>query len=155
VRLDDKRTVGGVFLALITIAGCVAPTVYSLPSTMEQLQAGGYTRSRTIGTTAIGEQRESTNYEIWWKEFRQQGRIRHFCFVPGPGITGAGYNWKITVFVDDRQAWEYQSGPLEGKPSRQTGISCAESSPLPEGRVNWRVWYTYLKGDVRSNATFR
>src|SRR3990172_5040393 len=110
MRSDNKRAMGVVLLALIAIAGCVAPAVYRLPSTMEQLQAGGYTRSRTIGTTAIGEQRESTNYEIWWKEFRQQGRIRHFCFVPDPRIAGGGYNWKIAVFVNDRQEWEYQSG---------------------------------------------
>lgn len=143
MRPDDKCTVTLVLLALITIADCAAPTVNRLPYTMEQLQAGGYTRSRTIGTTAIGEQREATNYEIWWKEFRQQGRIRHFCFVPASRITAAGYNWKIAIFVNDRQEWEYQSGPLEGRPPTQTGISCAESAPLPEGRLTWLIWYTY------------
>lgn len=133
---------GASTLILLLIAGCV-PAVYSLPSTMEQLRAGGYTGSRTIRTTATGAEEPSSDYEIWWKEFRQQGRIRHFCFVPGPRLTGAGYNWKIAVFADDRQVREYQSGPLEGKPVRQSGISCAESPQLPEGRVNWRVWYTY------------
>lgn len=130
-------------LALVMIAGCAAPAVYSLPSTMEQLKAGGYTGGRATTTTAAGEQRENLNYEIWSKEFDPKTRIRHYCFVPGPSIVGGGYNWKIAVFVDDRQVWEYQSGPLEGKPTRRTGISCAETTPLPEGRVNWRVGYTY------------
>jgi hypothetical protein len=129
-----------VVLALVMISGCT-PAVYSLPSTMAQLQAGGYKGGRTIGTTATGEQRENPNYEIWWKEFRQQTRIHHYCFVPGPSMASYGYNWKIAVFVDDRQAWEYQSGPLAGEATGRTGISCAETSPLPEGRVNWRVWY--------------
>jgi hypothetical protein len=88
------------------VAGCAAPTVYSLPSTMEQLRAGGYTGDRAISTTVTGERRENPNDEIWWKEFRQQGRILHYCFVPGPSLTGTGYNWKIAGFVDDRQVWE-------------------------------------------------
>jgi hypothetical protein len=129
-------------LFVLMIAGCTT-TKYPLASSMEHLQTGGYTPQRAISTTATGERRENPNYTIWWKEFDPKTRIRHYCFAPGPSIVGAGYNWKIAVFVDDRQAWEYQSGPMEGKPTRQTGISCAETSPLPEGRVSWRVWYTY------------
>lgn len=110
---------------------------------MEQLRAGGYTGGRAISTTAIGERRENPNYEIWWKEFRQQGRIRHYCFVPGPRLAGGGYNWKVVVSVDDRQVWEWQSGPLQGKPVTQTGISCAETPHLPEGRVSWLVSYAF------------
>ena len=135
-----KCALGVVFLVLVGMAGCA---VHRLPSTMDQLQAGGYTQNRTISTTATGERRESQHFEIWWKEFREQGRIRHFCFVPGPRIVGGGYNWKIAVSVDDRQVWEWQSGALQGKPNMQSGISCAETPQLPEGRVNYQVWYTY------------
>lgn len=140
---NRRRIMVPLVLALVLISGCATPAVYSLPSTMDQLKTGGYTGGRAITTTVSGERRENPNYEIWWKEFDPKTRIRHYCFMPGPSIVGGGYNWKIAVFVDDRQAWEYQSGPLQGKPNVQTGISCAETSPLPEGRVNWRVWYTY------------
>ena len=140
---DRERVMVLLLLALVVIAGCVACAKYSLPSTMDQLQAGGYTQSRTVGTTATGERRESQHYEIWWKEFRGQGRIRHFCFVPGARIKAGGYQWKIAVSVDDRQVWEWQSGPFQGNPAPQWGITCTETPPLPEGRVSWRVSSVY------------
>jgi hypothetical protein len=130
---------GCVRLMLLMIAGCAACAVYPLPSTVDQLQARGYTSSHTFSTTAMGERRENLDYAIWWKEFRGQGRIRHFCFVPGPMFTSVGYNWKITVAVDDRQVWEWQSGAFQGRPPTEKGISCTETPPLPEGRVNWLV----------------
>ncbi len=134
--------VGVVALGLVILAGCASLTMYPLPSTVERLQTDGYTRTVMYSTTATGERRENTNYQIWWKEFRQQGRICHFCFVPGPRLASA-YNWKIAVSVDDRQVWEWQSGGFQGKPATQTGISCTETPPLPEGRVNWLVSYVY------------
>ena len=54
-----------------------------------------------------------------------------------------GYNWGVIVSVDDRQVWEYQSHPFESAAVRQSGISCAESPQLPEGRLNFSTRFTY------------
>jgi hypothetical protein len=101
---DCNRIMVSVALTFVLVAGCVAPKVYSLPSTMEQLKAGGYTGSHTNSTTVTGEQRENPKYEIWWKEYPQKGRIRHYCFVPGPSLVGAGYKQleKGSSFPGDR-----------------------------------------------------
>jgi hypothetical protein len=68
---------------------------------------------------------------VWSKESRDPEREAHICVVPGQSLTGAGYNWEITVFIDDKEAWSCRSGPLQGRPlTRATGIDCAASGRL-------------------------
>lgn len=85
-------------------------------------------------------QRKTDNYEIWWKETREGGRVAEFCLVPKIGY--AGYIWQIRVYVDRREVWEYQSAPF-GSRVRPEGIDCTTTPLLPEGRLNYTVSYEY------------
>ncbi len=119
-----------VALSVILLGGCAGAMM-----NLDALRTQGYQRVRGGYVTATGELREP-DYEVWWKETRDGERKGHFCVVPAPTLTSMGYNWAITVTIDDKEAWTYQSGPLEGRPSNRTGIDCTVSGPLPEGRLH-------------------
>ena len=127
----------GLAIVLIFLGGCAGVAM-----SVETLREQGYQRIRTMFVTATGELRESDLHELWVKESRDEGRRAHYCLVPK---TAAGYNWRITVYVDDKETWEYESGPLSGRPSVRMGIDCTVSPPLPEGRLstftNFAYWH--------------
>jgi len=127
------------FGVLVILAGCAG-----LVTDVASLQAQGYKKSPMTFVTATGEQREMTNCDLWVKVTRPEGasaheagQIVHACLVPK--TSGAGFDWRLTVYVDDKDTWSYESGR---GPFRQW-IDCTTSRPLPEGRLSWRVWYTY------------
>ena len=127
----------GVFLCLLSVwvlAGC-AGTINSAGDLMNQ----GY--KQTKFTTAAGGQIDE-KIELWWKEARDTGRVLHLCAVPR--IPNAGYQWAAKVYVDDTEKWDHDAGyGLPGRTGLRTGINCAASPPLPEGRMNWRFFYRY------------
>jgi len=120
-----------------SLTGC-AGTIRS----SDDLKNQGYQLSRVTYTTATGESREGDKMELWWKESREGGRAVHFCTVPR--VPNAGYQWAIHVYVDNREAWTHDAGySLPGRAGLRTGVDCASSSPLPDGRLNWRFFYRY------------
>ena len=124
-------------LSTCMLAGC-AGTIRSA----NDLKNQGYRKSNVAGTTAIGETRTEDKYELWWKESRETGRVVHFCLVPV--VPNAGYQWAISLFVDERKVWEHDGGySLPGRAGLRTGIDCADSTALPEGRLNWWVSFRY------------
>jgi hypothetical protein len=111
---------------------------------VETLRAEGYQRRNVIQFTPSGARREVDLYELWVKESRETGRIIHACLVPK--VEGAGYKWQLKVYVDDKETWSYETGPMTrhmGQASLRRGIDCIVSDSLPEGRVNFDVGYAY------------
>jgi hypothetical protein len=124
-------------LSTCVLAGC-AGTIMSAGDLKNQ----GYQKSNIVGTTATGETRAQDKYELWWKESRETGRVVNFCLVPV--VPNAGYQWAISVFVNDRQVWDHDGGySLPGRAGLRTGIDCALSPTLPEGQMNWRVSFRW------------
>jgi len=124
-------------LSACALAGC-AGTVKS----SDDLKNQGYQKSNIVRTTAAGETRAQEWYELWWKESRERGRVVNFCIVPLK--PNAGYQWAISLFVDDRKVWEYDGGySLPGRAGLRTGVDCADSTGVPEGRLNWWVSFKY------------
>ncbi len=109
---------------------------------VDALKAQGYRPPHVTHVTATGERREATNYELWWKESRDQDRRAYLCVVPKR--EGAGYNWRMALYLDAKETWAFESGAMYGKPSGlRLGIDCTVSPALGEGRLRWRVWYSY------------
>ena len=132
----DTRQRGAPMKALrlgfaLVVSGCAATV-----ADVGQLLDRGYRCERPAYSVASGVRREMP-CEICWKETRDPERRVHVCLVPSAPITGAGYNWEITVLVGDQEAWSYASGPLRGVPPTRMGIDCATSRPLPEGRIKF------------------
>jgi hypothetical protein len=124
---------------LLMFFGC---THYNYPFSVDALKEQGYKDSKISYVSTSGERRVNENYQVWWKEIQEGGRRVHLCVVPVRSY--AGYAWRATVFVDDKEQWSYDSGPGSGKPSNLLqGVSCATSGPLPDGRITWRTWYSY------------
>ncbi|HSB71085.1 MAG TPA: hypothetical protein VLT62_17290 [Candidatus Methylomirabilis sp.] len=98
----------------------------------------GYECTKITYVTATGERREQDKYEVWVKESRESGRRAHFCLVPKRG--SAGYFWGISVYVEGKEVWSYDRPKV-----RMEGISCIDTDPLPEGRINYGVRYTYYQ----------
>jgi hypothetical protein len=130
------RMRASLLVLLVLFAACA-----SVPTDTASLQAQGYKKLALTFVTGSGERRESPNYEVWWKDTRDADRRTHYCLVPK--ISGSGYNWRITVFVNEKEAWSYDSGGLAGRPAVKQGIDCTTSPALPEGSLTWRVNYTY------------
>jgi hypothetical protein len=118
--------------AQILLVGCAG-----VPTTVDSLRAEGYQQIRMVAITQTGERRETRNYTLWMKETREAGRRVRFCLMPM--IAEAGYNWRITVYIDDKETWTYESGPLSGQPLMRVGIDCTISPSLPEGRLSTRT----------------
>ncbi len=125
-----------VALALILLGGCARVAM-----DLETLQAQGYQRFPVMFLTPSGEWREEPKYELWVKESRADERSVRLCLVPK--IQGAAYHWAVTVYVENRDAWSYESGQLAGLPYIRQRIDCTVSRPLPEGPLSYGVSYVY------------
>lgn len=124
-------------LAPLLLAGCG----WALMD-VERLGAEGYRKSTMTYISPSGGRREVENYELWTKESQEGGRTLRLCLVPK--VVGAGYNWRVTVFVEDKETWSYESGSLHGKPQTlQRVVDCTVSRLLPEGQLTWGVNFTY------------
>lgn len=124
-------------VALLLLVGCAGTLMDA-----ETLRAEEYERSPVMVISPTGALGEAELYELWVKESREGGRIVRACLVPG--VEAVAYNWYLTVLVDGKETWSYQSGPLAGKSvALKRLISCAVSPPLPEGRLNFSVAFRY------------
>ncbi len=121
-----RRTIRSIATLLILLAGCAG-----MDMNVETLKAEGYERSR-----------EAERYELWVKEDHGPRRTVRACLVPK--VEAAAYNWYLTVLVDGKQTWSYQSGPLSGMSEALSWrIRCAVSPPLPKGQLNYNVDFRY------------
>lgn len=111
---------------LTVLAGCAG-----MDMNVETLKAEGYKRSR-----------EADRYKLWVKEDRGPERTVRACLVPK--VEAAAYYWYLTILVDGRDTWSYESGPLPGKSEALSRrISCAVSPPLAQGHLNFDVAFRY------------
>lgn len=113
----------------------VVPSCANLPSTRDEIVAEGFQLSDVTYVTVAGERRKVQNYELWVRTARTPKNTLDFCIVPLIGY--AGYTWRLTVFVDDGEAWSYESR------QRQNGIDCVTTPVLRNGRQSWTVNYMY------------
>ena len=125
-----------VALALILLGGCAGVAV-----NVETLQGQGYQRFPVVRPTPGGGWHEEPKYELWVQESRADKRTVRLCLVPK--ISGAGYHWAVTVNVENRPAWGYESGQFAGLPFIRQRIDCTVSGPLPEGPLSYGVSYVY------------
>ena len=124
-------------LSAVIMTGC-AGTINSAGDLKNQ----GYRKSTVVSTTAIGETRAQDKYELWWKESNENGRVVNFCLVPV--VPHAGYQWAISVFVNDQKVWDHDAGySIPGRAGLRMGIDCALSPALPDGQLNWWVSFRY------------
>jgi hypothetical protein len=138
-----REIIPGSLTALINaIAQCLLAAVLLLLSgcansrgTVDSLKVLGYECPKIYFVTSTGERREQDAYDLWIKESRDTERRAHFCVVPRGG--SAGYFWGISVFVDGREVFSYDRPKV-----RMEGISCIDTDPIPEGRMNFNVRYT-------------
>lgn len=139
MRTATSRIISPLALAMVILTGCTG-----IVMDVDTLRAEGYQRINVIEITPSGSRRDVELYEVWVKESREAGRNIRACLVPK--VEGAGYKWLLKVFVDDKEAWSYETGPMTrhmGQASLRRGIDCIVSAPLPEGRVNFEVGYAY------------
>jgi hypothetical protein len=115
---------------MVLVSGC-----QSYPRTQAELRPHGYALSDLSFVSPEGERRQVTNYELWWKEAKQDGRRYNFCLVPAGGQ--AGFTWRLMVFLEDKEVWTYDSL------LRRTNLDCVTTPALRAGRVRWKVHYTY------------
>jgi hypothetical protein len=113
-------------VALVFLAGCAGTAM-----DLETLKAEGYQRTREV-----------EHYELWVKETQEAGRTVRVCLAPK--IEGTSYNWYLTVLVDGKDTWSYQSLQLSAKPGGlRRAIDCAASPTLPEGRLTFEAVFRY------------
>jgi len=106
----------------------------------DDLKNQGYQKSNLVYAAVTGERREPDRYEVWSKEFRENGRVVRFCIVPQ--VPHAGYQWAINVYVDDREVWTHDAGyETSARAGLRTGVDCVSSPPLPDGHMSWRVFF--------------
>ena len=106
-------------LMLLLVSACA-----NLPSTRDQIVAAGFQKSDITYVTVTGEKRTTQNYELWRREATTQEHGLDLCLVP---LTAdAGYMWRLTVTVENREEWSYQSA------ARRVGVDCVTTPPLPQ-----------------------
>lgn len=126
--LEHRRVMHRLTVCLVLLGGCAGVSTGS-----GSFAERGYQRI-SMGTRAqSGEWQENPNYELWVKESREGDRKVHACVVPRK----AQYQWKLTVYVDNRERWSRES------PIRISGTDCVVSGSLPEGALNYGVHFTY------------
>ena len=123
-------------LVMVFLVGCAG-----MATDVDSLRAKGYDPIKGYFITATGERREQSMAEMWVRENRGSGRTVSLCMVPK--VMVGGYNWRVVVYVDNKETWSYQSGALSGNPSMRHATDCTESAPLPEGRLDYQTWYSY------------
>lgn len=131
-----KRGMRWLIVACIFLAGCAGVAV-----DIDSLRGQGYQKLPLSTVNMWGKRGESQNFEFWAKESRGTGRTAQLCLVPK--TTGLGYHWWASVYVDGREAWGYESGPLLARLDGRLPVDCTTSPPLPEGRLSYRVRFTY------------
>jgi len=92
---------------------------------------------------------EGPNYELWAREIQEGGRRVHLCLAPK--VLVQEYYWFVSVQVDGKEEWRYNSGMVYGGLAPARPIDCTVSRPLPMGRLSYRVAFQYkAPGGARS-----
>lgn len=130
----------GIILIVSVLVACA-----HVPMDRDGLQAESYQQIPVTYMGPSGERHEVEDYELWVKEIREAGRTLGVCLVPRR--EGIGYQWGVTVFVDAKATWSYESYPMTGLvpggASLRRGIDCTVSRPLPDGRLSFGVKFVY------------
>ncbi len=124
-------------LGLTLLVGCAGRGIDA-----ETLRAQGYQHMPILifSGTARGERQAAPEYEFWAKETTDAERRVHLCLIPK--VRATEYNWRVTVSIDGKEVWSYERSTVQGTPDMRSPTACAVSPPLPEGRLNYGVWFS-------------